>query len=141
VQRVATERPWSPLYESEGCFISQETASGERVCGVEAWCEERCAARERGKSCRDEPAAHVYDEKTADCCRCIIGDRMLPCTVVQVARLSCEGSSLKAAAMHVTLHFGTLGPSSCVGRSGSTTTLESTYFVLSCNTSSTHTFH
>jgi hypothetical protein len=78
VQRVATERPWPPLHQSQGSFISQEPAGGERVCGVEAWSEERCAARERGNPCRDEPAAHIYDEKTAIVCRCIIGDRMLP---------------------------------------------------------------
>jgi hypothetical protein len=62
VQRIATEGPWPAFYQAKTSFIAQQAAGWEGVGRVEAWGVQWRSARERGKACRSEPAAHVDDE-------------------------------------------------------------------------------
>jgi hypothetical protein len=96
VQRVATERPWSPLDQPQAGFIAQQSACGERMRRVEAWREQRRAAGERGQPCRDEPAAHVGGASRAN--SSLIG--FVSCVVSYVVR-----RLTIRVCMHVTAHF------------------------------------
>lgn len=61
MERVAAEGPRAAFDQSQAGFISQQTACGQRVCCVQAWRVQCGAARKRGETGSDEPAAHGGD--------------------------------------------------------------------------------
>ena len=72
MERIATERPWASFYQAKAGIVAKQSASRQRMCGVETSCVYGRLARERGKACRDEPAAHIDEKLRSADCRCVI---------------------------------------------------------------------